>query len=304
MMKMDADVVVMTMPDIENFHIKRSYIRKDINYVYVPHCMDSMNMTMRKGSIDHYDSVLCTGKLQKEETLKTEIAYGLPKKELVEWGYSLLDDMKADYEKLPKTEHDKKSILIAPSWQKDNIVDNCLEELLDNLKGHGYKITVRPHPQHVRHMPEKMEGLKEHYKSDDDIEIQMDFSSNSTVFEADMMITDWSGIAYEYAYTTFKPVLFIDTPMKVMNPEYTKIDVEPMNIWMREEIGKILKLDEIDKASHTVEEMLNNSEQYKKHIEQLVSENVYNIGHSAEVGGKYIISQIQKAIDRHKKIQD
>lgn len=304
MMKMDADVVVMTMPDIENFHIKRSYIRKDINYVYVPHCMDSMNMTMRKGSIDHYDSVLCTGKLQKEETLKTEIAYGLPKKELVEWGYSLLDDMKADYEKLPKTEHDKKSILIAPSWQKDNIVDNCLEELLDNLKGHGYKITVRPHPQHVRHMPEKMEGLKERYKSDDDIEIQTDFSSNSTVFEADMMITDWSGIAYEYAYTTFKPVLFIDTPMKVMNPEYTKIDVEPMNIWMREEIGQILKLDEIDKAAHTVEEMLNNSEQYKKHIEQLVNENVYNIGHSAEVGGKYIISQIQKAIDRHKKTQD
>ncbi len=304
MMKMDADVVVMTMPDIENFHIKRSYIRKDINYVYVPHCMDSMNMTMRKGSIDHYDSVLCTGKLQKEETLKTEIAYGLPKKELVEWGYTLLDDMKADYEKLPKIEHEHKSILIAPSWQKDNIVDNCLEELLDNLKGHGYKITVRPHPQHVRHMPEKMEGLKERYKSDDDIEIQTDFSSNSTVFEADMMITDWSGIAYEYAYTTFKPVLFIDTPMKIMNPEYTKIDVEPMNIWMREEIGQILKLDEIDKAAHTVEVMLNNSEQYKKHIEQLVNENVYNIGHSAEVGGKYIISQIQKAIDRHKKTQD
>ena len=299
MMKMDADVVVMTMPDIENFHIKRSYIRKDINYVYLPHCMDSMNMTMRKGSIDHYDSVLCTGRLQKEETLKTEIAYGLPKKELVEWGYSLLDDMKADYEKLPKIEHDKKSILIAPSWQKDNIVDNCLEELLDNLKGHGYKITVRPHPQHVRHMPEKMEGLKERYKSDGDIEIQTDFSSNSTVFEADMMITDWSGIAYEYAYTTFKPVLFIDTPMKVMNPEYKKINVEPMNIWMREEIGKILKLDEIGKAADTVKKMLDNSEQYRQHIEQLVNENVYNIGHSAEVGGKYIIEQIQKAIKNH-----
>jgi hypothetical protein len=31
MMKMDADVVVMTMPDLENYHIKRSYIRKDID---------------------------------------------------------------------------------------------------------------------------------------------------------------------------------------------------------------------------------------------------------------------------------
>ena len=37
-------------------------------------------------------------------------------------------------------------------------------------------------------MPEKMEGLKERYKNDTDIEIQTDFSSNSTVFEADLMI--------------------------------------------------------------------------------------------------------------------
>ena len=86
-------------------------------------------------------------------------------------------------------------------------------------------------------MPEKMEGLKERYKDDTDIEIQTDFSSNSTVFEADLMITDWSGIAYEYAYTTCKPVLFIDTPMKIMNPEYKKIGIEPLNIWMRYEIG-------------------------------------------------------------------
>ena len=75
MMKMDADVVVMTMPDIENYHIKRSYIRKDINYVYVPHGMDSLNMTMRTGSMDHYDSVLCTGKIQKEEIEKTVLEH-------------------------------------------------------------------------------------------------------------------------------------------------------------------------------------------------------------------------------------
>ena len=62
MMKLDCDVMVMTMPDIENFHIKRSYVRKDIEHVYVPHCIDSINMTMRTGAVDHYDSVLCVGK--------------------------------------------------------------------------------------------------------------------------------------------------------------------------------------------------------------------------------------------------
>ena len=44
MMKMDADVVVMTMPDLDVYHIKKSYVRKDIEYVYVPHGMDSLNM--------------------------------------------------------------------------------------------------------------------------------------------------------------------------------------------------------------------------------------------------------------------
>ena len=82
--------------------------------------------------------------------------------------------------------------------------------MLDNLKDLDYHIIVRPHPQHVRHMPEKMESLKAKY-GPLGIEIQTDFSSNSTVFEADMMITDWSGIAYEYAFTTCRPVLTTDS---------------------------------------------------------------------------------------------
>ena len=301
MMKMDADIVVMTMPDLENYHIKRSYIRKDIEYIYIPHGMDSLNMTMRKGSMNHFDTVFCTGKHQKEEIEKTEEVYSLPKKNLVEWGYSLLDSMREDYQKSQKKNDGMRSILIAPSWQKDNIVDSCLEELIDNLAGHGYKITVRPHPQHVRHMPERMEELKQKYCVDKDIEIQTDFSSNSTVFDADMMITDWSGIAYEYAYTTCKPVLFINTPMKVMNPEYKKIEIEPINIWMRDSIGATLNPDEMDKASVIVEKMFDDAATYRSRIDNFVHEYVYNLGHSSEVGAQYIVNEIVKKIQEKKK---
>lgn len=301
MMKMDADIVVMTMPDLENYHIKRSYIRKDIEYIYIPHGMDSLNMTMRKGSMNHFDTVFCTGKHQKEEIEKTEEVYSLPKKNLVEWGYSLLDSMREDYQKSQKKNDGMRSILIAPSWQKDNIVDSCLEELIDNLAGHGYKITVRPHPQHVRHMPERMEELKQKYCVDKDREIQTDFSSNSTVFDADMMITDWSGIAYEYAYTTCKPVLFINTPMKVMNPEYKKIEIEPINIWMRDSIGATLNPDEIDKASVIVEKMFDDAATYRSRIDNFVHEYVYNLGHSSEVGAQYIVNEIVKKIQEKKK---
>lgn len=294
MMKMDADIVVMTMPDIENYHIKRSYVRKDIEYIYIPHGMDSLNLTMRTGSMDHYDTVFCVGKHQKEEIEKTEAAYELPHKTLVEWGYSLLDEMREDYQKLPKANNDVKRILIAPSWQTDNIVDSCLEEILDGLAGKGYQVIVRPHPQHVRHRAEQMEALKKKYENQPDIEIQTDFSSNQTVFEADLMITDWSGIAYEYAYTTQKPVLFINTPMKVMNPEYERIDTVPLNILLRDEIGCSLDLEHLNEIAERVDMLLQESDAYYEKIGAFVEEYVYNLGTSSKVGADYILEQLVK----------
>lgn len=303
MMKLDCDVMVMTMPDIENFHIKRSYVRKDIEYVYVPHCIDSINMTMRTGAVDYYDSVLCVGKHQKEEITNTEAVYGLPHKTLVDWGYTLLDEMRAQYAASAHEDKPGKKILIAPSWQKDNIVDSCLEEILDTLKGRGYQITVRPHPQEVRLKQAYMEQLEAKYAADRDVEIQTDFSSNSTVFEADLLITDWSGITYEYAFTTLRPVLFIDTPMKVMNPEYEKINTPPINIWMREVIGAVVKPDELEKLPEAVERLLSGRDEYRERIDRFVHEYVYNLGNSGEVGAKYIINEIQKKIKERKNSQ-
>ena len=300
MMKMDADVVVMTMPDLENYHIKRSYLRKDIEYIFIPHSMDSLNMTMRYKSMDAYDTVYVTGKDQRAEAEATNVKHNLKNRKIVDWGYSLLDEMIEDYEKNHK-ESKEKTVLIAPSWQKDNIIDLCLDEILNKLRGHDYKVIVRPHPQHVRHMKEKFEILKDQYKNDKTIEIQTDFSSNNTVFDADLMITDWSGICYEYAFTTKKPVLFINSPMKIMNPNYKEIDVEPINIWCRNKIGRELELNELDTIDKEVESMLKSSKEYKKKITDITNEYVYNLGHSGEVGAEYIIKCIQEKISERSK---
>ncbi len=295
MMKLDADVVVMTMPDLENFHIKRSYLRDDIEYIFVQHGVGSNNMGMRKGCVDHFDTVFCAGPHQREEVEKTEIAYSLNKKKLVDVGYPLIDNMRRDYLSKEHKENEKKKILIAPSWQNDNIVDSCLEEILDSLKGKGYDIIVRPHPQEVRLKQEYMSTLKEKYNGDG-IEVQTDFSSNNPILEADLLITDWSGITWEYAFTKQSPVLFIDTAMKVMNPEYQKIDTVPLNILLRDKLGKNLKLSELDKVPETVDYLIKNSGMYHEKIGELYNRYIYNPGTSAEVGAKYIIKTIQEKI--------
>ena len=292
-MKMDADIVVMTMPDLQNFHIKRSYVRKDVEYVYVPHGLDSLNLTMRTGSVDHYDAVLCVGPNQKEEIKKTEEVYNLPPKKLVECGYMLLDDMRAGFsEKADCSE--QPVILIAPSWQEANIMDSCIDELLTSLQYTGYHIVVRPHPQYVKHREAQLNDLKVRYAGTPQVEIQTNFASNSTVFQADLLITDWSGIAYEYAYTTCRPVLFVNTPMKVMNPEYERIGVVPMNISTRKEIGREIDPNDAERADIVVEEMLAQHERYRETLKRLAYQNVYNLGKSAQCSGKFILGELSK----------
>lgn len=297
MMKMDADMVVMTMPDLENFHIKRSYIRDDIEYIYVQHDMGGTNMGMRKGSLNHFDTIFCSGPHQVSEIRETEEVYGLPAKNLIEVGYPLIDEIRRNYNSMPHSENMRKKILIAPSWQEDNILDSCLEELLDMIKDRGYDIIVRPHPQEVRLKREYMEAVKQKYESEY-VTIQTDFTSNNPVLEADLLITDWSGISWEYAFTTERPVLFIDTPMKILNPEYQKIKTVPLSIQLRNKIGASLKLDQLDQTAECVGYLMNHKMEYREQIIQSAETYIFNLGDSAEAGADYIIKSLQKKLER------
>ena len=89
--------------------------------------------------------------------------------------------------------------------------------------------------------------------------------------------------------------------MKIMNPNYKEIDVEPINIWCRNKIGRELELNELDTIDKEVESMLKSSKEYKKKITDITNEYVYNLGHSGEVGAEYIIECIQQKISERSK---
>ena len=72
-----------------------------------------------------------------------------------------IDEMIEKYESTEHPENKVPKILIAPSWQPDNIIDSCIDGLLEALAKTDYDIIVRPHPQQVRHQPEKFEIMKE-----------------------------------------------------------------------------------------------------------------------------------------------
>ena len=69
-----ADVMVLTMLDLQNFHLKRSL--HPVHYVYVFHSMGSTHMVDHENSYDHYDSLLCVGPHHVEEIRRREQLQG------------------------------------------------------------------------------------------------------------------------------------------------------------------------------------------------------------------------------------
>lgn len=295
-MKMDADIVVMTMPDLENFHYKRSYLRKDIEYIYMFHYPLSTHMVLHKDALDHYDTIFCVGEFQFDEIRQTEAYYSLPKKQLCLCGYGQLEDLYERYQSMSPTKRVTKKILIAPSWQESNILDSCIDDILKSLLGQGFLVVVRPHPEYVKRYGPRMDALVKRYENyeGDDLKFELDFSSNNSLFDSDLVVTDWSGAAYEFSLVTQKPSLFINTPAKINNPEYDKISAVPLELSLRSEVGTALEISELTGLANEVHQLLDDREYYSKKIDEIRNKYIANFGSSGKTGATYILKRLKE----------
>ena len=132
------------------------------------------------------------------------------------------------------------------------------------------------------------------HKNNSNFDLEVNIASQDSLHRADLMISDWSGAALDYSFGLGKPVLFIDVPRKVNNPEYELLDIIPFEVWIRNNIGKIQSADQLDSLIDSVNELL--LDNTYADIDLIVKQNVFNIGKSAEVGAKYL-AQLLKSSD-------
>jgi len=302
MMKMDADIVVMTCPDLENYHLKRSYIRKDIEYIYMFHYPLSTHMVLHTGALDHYDTIFCVGEFQFDEIRAAEKVYKLPDKKLIAAGYGQLEQLHESYQAMEPVKRENPKILIAPSWQPDNILDSCIDEMLKELLGKGFEVVVRPHPEYVKRFGPRMDAIVERHKGKEELglKFELDFTSNNSIFDSDVLISDWSGTAYEFSFVTLKPSVFIDTKPKINNPEYVKLNIEPLEFTLRSQVGIQVAPDKLQGLSERIRELLENGAQYNEKILSIREKYIANFGQSGPVGGKYILKALKERQNKSK----
>lgn len=237
----ETDVMVMTMPDLHQFQVKRS--KHKVHYVYTQHSLVSLHMVYRLGAFDYYDTIFCAGPHHVKEIRAMEEKYNLPKKNLVEHGYGRLDAIIAEAHKRPEKQKPEGSplhALIAPSWgPKMTIESGKGGQIVDQLIAQGHQVTFRPHPQTIKFAMDKVDAIVSRHRENPLFSFEENVAGQTSLHESDIMISDWSGAALDYAFGLNKPVVFVDVPRKANNPDYEELSIEPFEVYIREKIGPI-----------------------------------------------------------------
>jgi len=285
-------VCIMTMTDLNQFHIKRSI--NQVHYVYIFHSLVSTHMLYLKGAFDFYDSILCPGQYIIDEIKKYEQLHKLPAKKLIEAGYYRLERIYENYKKYIETNKDlsqtkKHTILIAPSWGVNNIIESCGAQLVEILLDNNFAAIVRPHPETVRRSPKLLDDLQNRFGNNPDFKLELSVAGDDSLFRADLLISDLSGIVFEYALGTERPVLFIEVPPKIRNDDYAELDIEPLELSIRPKIGELISPDELEKVPKTIEKLIAEKQNYRDRIRTIREENIFNFKDSSSRGAKYIL---------------
>ena len=238
-----ADTVISTTPGLDVYQWKRS---KDVKrYVHVPHTVDDL-AGYRMFGLDFYDIVLTSGKNQVELIRTIEkLRPGIKAKELVTVGSTYLDSMKERFDSLPeKIPNAKKVVLVAPSWGKSGILSKFGSKLLRSLSNTDFKIIVRPHPQSIKSEENILLPLQKEFSA---FEWNYDNDNFDVLNKADILITDFSGVIFDFAFIFGKPLLYADTSFDTLPYDADWLDDK---IWALKVLPSLgVKLDEKDRKS-------------------------------------------------------
>ena len=283
-----AKILVMDMPDLDQFHIKRSKIYP-VHYVYLFHSMFSIHSYLRKGAIDNYDTIFCVGPHHVNEVRETEKIYELKPKNLVKYGFGRLDTLLQKKENFQVTNSNTRDlIIIAPSYGDNNLLEKCGIKLIEILLKTNFRVMLRPHLRTLRDSTKLIGSINEKFEKNPNFILEKGDIPFDSYHNSKCMISDWSGISLEYAFIFERPVIFIDVPKKVLNPNSSEISLEPIEISIRKKIGHVVSPNSLEEIPLIIKDLEKNAQIFNKQIKEIISNTVYNIGESAKIGAKYI----------------
>ncbi|MCI5666075.1 MAG: CDP-glycerol glycerophosphotransferase family protein [Spirochaetia bacterium] len=287
---LSAGVVLMTTPGLQVYQLKRSKHVK--HYAHVLHAASDATM-YRLFGIDYFDSVLLSGDYQKKDIITLEKQRNIKAKELVTVGCPYLDTLNDKIQSIQKEENHNFTVLVSPSWGKSSLLTKYGEKLLDPLVKTNWNIIIRPHPQSKKSEPEILKRLEEMYKNCTNVSWDYERDNIYSMKKSDIMISDFSGIIYDYTFLCDKPVIYVNAHLDLR--PYDAYDIDGgKNIWQFKTLKEIgIELD--DSNFENIESIIKNATDSADLAEKRKKAKQEAWMHQSEAGKNIVEFMIQKA---------
>jgi len=299
---LDAKLLLMTLPDLNVYYLKRS-AAYPVHYVYCFHSINSIHTVYRERAFEFYDTIFCVGPHHVDELRREEVLKGVNPRQLLEHGSVKLDTVlkHSSGKKDDSTSRKPPLILLAPSWGDGSFAENydLLSGIIKKIVGQNWECRLRLHPMTLRRHPQITKKLNTEfirYKNSKSFAIEDNLNDNTSLDEAIVMVTDWSGAGTEFAFGLERPVLFIDMPQKINNPNWRAYGLPGLEDTIRNQIGKIINPSQIDLIPDCISKLINNSDKYKDQISIVREEYIFNIGQSATKGAEHLLNLLENPI--------
>ena len=285
---LNAKICISTTPGLDVLQWKRS---KEVEYyVHIPHSIDDVPATYKMFGLDHYDSVLTTGTHQEKVIRELEKIRNQNPKEVVCVGCTYLDEMLKRKSNLAENTLEGKTVLLAPTWGQNGLLTKYGTKLIDALLMTDYSIVVRPHPQSLTAEKDLLNELQNHYSENSRVNWNFDNDNFEILSKSDIMISDFSGVIYDYTLIFDKPVFYANASFNTSQYDADWLDEEVWTMRVLPKIGIKLKEEDFSNLQSIFDNALT-SEKLKSGRDEVKTEAWHNIGESAKLICDYLIEK-------------
>lgn len=287
---LNAHICLATTPGLDVYQWKRS---KSVDwYVHMTHSLGG-GTAYRMFGTQFFDAVLLCSDVFTPLHRELEEKRGSEPKEIVAIGQAYMDDLLARKESSTPAVREKTTVLLAPSWGPKSILNRYGETFLDALTATGFDITIRPHPQSFIAEKELMDRLAVKYPESEAFHWNRDADNFDVLQRSDLMISDFSGVIYDYVFTFGRPVLYAGAVPDTATQDEAWLDEPYWGSEVLPRIGRELKEEDFPQLKALIEEMVK-SEDYAESIKTARDEYWQNRGHAAEAAADYLIEKLEE----------
>ncbi|WXT99933.1 MAG: hypothetical protein Ctma_0639 [Catillopecten margaritatus gill symbiont] len=289
-----AKILVITTPQLDVMHLKRS---KTVDYfVHLVHAPTDV-FNYKPFAFDFFDCVMCSGQHQIDNLRLIEKVRKTPAKKLLKTGLVYFDELLKH--KITVKQNQQKTVLVAPTWGEIGLLNKVGFKPLQLLLEAGFQVILRPHPQSFVNDIELMQEIEIKCNQFDLITIDKSPDAQNSMQQADIMVSDVSGIIFDFAFVYEKPIVaFSDILNEHHLLEIIEINATQKNmttIWETEEISKIatkINIEQVSDLPNLVNQALDND--FMNNIQILRSKSLFNYGFAGKVAAEQIQSLLNE----------